>query len=1240
MSSKASVSGHSPHNCDQVIEVPRIIRQERIHHRQVEQIVEVPVPEIVEEIVEVPALIHKARALQRNVDQLVEIAVPEVVEETVEVPKIVTRERIRQRSVEKFTDIPVPQVVEERVEMPVIVPQIRICHRMVEHFVDVPVPQMVEEVTNLPRSTSPFERSATQSHASDNLAQEDVVEVPKIVVLERVKQRSVEHFVEVPVPQIVEEVVEEVDCPVVLHSVIRNTVPWFIDVPVPEIVEELVEVVKQVVREDVTVESVDHVVDVPVPQIVEEIIEVPVPQTVERVQQRKVEVPTGARMEDEGFPWLRDEVAKVEKPKVTLKTVQRKRPSPPRRTPTAASSPEKTSRQTVDVPQIQWVDKVIDVPVIKQVEVPCIKKVQKHVEVPQIKWVDQKMDVPRIKKVPVPSVQTVQTKKEVLQVEWIDKIIDVPVVKQRPVPVIQKVKSIVEVPRVEFVDEVVDTPVSKKRLVPMLQRVHKTLEVEPEASRGRSPPRTSKVPLIADMQHTVMDVQSEPCSPDGSPSRRSISSSAARVRKIVEVPCIQWTEKVVDVPVLKQRHVPMEQKVKKIITKPVIEWQNEVVDCPELKLQQVPSVQVLQKTVEVPKITQVNRVVEAPAIKVREVPIVRNVQKVVEVPQIEFVDKFVDVPVLLELEKSSLQAGTMSPERASSPSSPQCIHRLPATPTRQCSTPTRRPAGSRNPPAGSRTPVSPLRSPAASPKAALRSPAASPAASGRAGTPPIRSPARTTPPRQCRDMVAIGPSRSPPAAGFRSGTPQRVVTSLPQERSFSPQPEYREVAGFTTMAMQPDTPGFLNCAYQPEVAPTAGLQKEVAGFTTVSRYEDVAGTTTVSREELKRQQCVTPFTPSSFTVQRGVVVPRHPEPSEEVDLKGSIEAPSLADSMASGCWPPGAPDAPRTMRLADGWLGGSSMQDVLSSRLREESEADALEECDGKTREWPSESDDVEGAAADKDRHPAEKAWWHEMNRADEAGLHSTEATTDDDIYSGRLLTTYTTDFLLGSNRHPPWESESVKSPPSSENTPLPSYETAAPTRAWVFKGAFAEERRPSIQSSHGGPYWQFNSEGNSTPIEASSQSPTPVEAAAHSAVASARENDMFSARLLTSYITDLAMVQGAPWELEDTADIQSSNPQDSTQMPEHQQRLHVAAGPCIMKDGRGEDRAISKGFGVGVRVRAQFKDPMANRITNTRYPGCIVGRNMDATYCVKYDDGSYWNNVPENCMELEVQWV
>ena len=63
----------------------------------------------------------------------------------------------------------------------------------------------------------------------------------------------------------------------------------------------------------------------------------------------------------------------------------------------------------------------------------------------------------------VPLIQRVQKMGEVPQVQFIDKVIDILVIKERRMSMMNQVQKTVELPRVQFLDRLVDEPVVKRR---------------------------------------------------------------------------------------------------------------------------------------------------------------------------------------------------------------------------------------------------------------------------------------------------------------------------------------------------------------------------------------------------------------------------------------------------------------------------------------------------------------------------------------------------------------------------------------------------------------------------------------------------------------------------------------------------------------------------------------------------------------------------------------------------------
>ena len=83
--------------------------------------------------------------------------------------------------------------------------------------------------------------------------------------------------------------------------------------------------------------------------------------------------------------------------------------------------------QTVEVPQVQYINKVTDVPVVVQRQMTAIHKVKKTVDVPQVQHIDRMMDLPLVKRHQEPTIQRVQKTVDVPQIQFIDKFVDAPV---------------------------------------------------------------------------------------------------------------------------------------------------------------------------------------------------------------------------------------------------------------------------------------------------------------------------------------------------------------------------------------------------------------------------------------------------------------------------------------------------------------------------------------------------------------------------------------------------------------------------------------------------------------------------------------------------------------------------------------------------------------------------------------------------------------------------------------------
>ena len=143
----------------------------------------------------------------------------------------------------------------------------------------------------------------------------------------------------------------------------------------------------------------------------------------------------------------------VEKPKLVKETVQ-----------------EKINQVTkhIKTPQVQFLNKVDDMLVDVQRQIPVAQTMQKTMEVPPSHVTDKVSDIPVVApKQIVPMAQTVQKTTEIPQLQFPDQAVDVPVVLVAQVPqllsdvqapTMQVVEKTVEIPQLQTVEKIGETP--------------------------------------------------------------------------------------------------------------------------------------------------------------------------------------------------------------------------------------------------------------------------------------------------------------------------------------------------------------------------------------------------------------------------------------------------------------------------------------------------------------------------------------------------------------------------------------------------------------------------------------------------------------------------------------------------------------------------------------------------------------------------------------------------------------
>ena len=191
---------------------------------------------------------------------------------------------------------------------------------------------------------------------------------------------------------------------------------------------------------------------------------------------------------------------------------------------------------------------------------------QKTTEATRIQFVDRTVDTPVVQQGQVPTVQTVQKTMENRQTQFLDEVAGMPVVVQHKVPMIPKVQKTAEVLQAQSTDEVMDTPVIMQRQVQAIQVAQKTVK----------DPQTQSI--VKELR-SKFEVGHKKKAQEAVHARSRLDKNRWR-EKTVEVPKVQYIDKVADIPLDVQRQVSTTQAAQDI---------DEVEDVPALTQSEVPN---------------------------------------------------------------------------------------------------------------------------------------------------------------------------------------------------------------------------------------------------------------------------------------------------------------------------------------------------------------------------------------------------------------------------------------------------------------------------------------------------------------------------------------------------------------------------------------------------------------------------------------------------------------------------
>ena len=259
---------------------------ERGRPRLAQHIVDVLVPLIMEEIVEVLETVFQEQISERICKQ--------IVEQAAEVPKTSSRDRTLQRTVEQILNVPLPEVVTQLVEVPETISPDRIQQRTVEQIVDAPVPQAVEELAEVSRvfSQDRIQQCAMEQTTPAISLAGKIVEMPVTRKTQQVVNPHVQHVVntvEVEKPKIIDETVQKPNIQEKINQVTKH-----IKIPQVQFVDKAGDTLVDVQRQIPMAQTVQKTMEIPQLQCVDKVVDVPVVLVVQapqmQVSEKTVEI--------------------------------------------------------------------------------------------------------------------------------------------------------------------------------------------------------------------------------------------------------------------------------------------------------------------------------------------------------------------------------------------------------------------------------------------------------------------------------------------------------------------------------------------------------------------------------------------------------------------------------------------------------------------------------------------------------------------------------------------------------------------------------------------------------------------------------------------------------------------------------------------------------------------------------------------------------------------------------------
>ena len=378
-----------------------------------------------------------------------------------------------------------------------------------------------------------------------------------------------------------------------------------------------------------------------------------------------------------------------------------------------------TAQKTVEVPLVQYTGKAVDVPAGWPGQVPTIQPVQKTMEMPQVQFLEGRVQndaMERIVDLPAPQIRKETGEVTQLIPEWLNSVksvidsVDLPLNISHETLQRNKILRVIKKNHVmkclgmfaEIAEEIKMSNVFVQDRVQQrnVEQITETPAVSPDEERIIE--ETMDIPVAHVMEETTEGVKLIPQEraqnrtveqiidmPVVKPQTlqdRVVDVPVLTQRHVpLEVPQIQLIDKAVDMPIVVQRQVPIVRKVQKTSEVPQTQFIDKVIDVSVHMQRQVPAVQVVQKTTEATRIQFIDRTVDTPVVQQGQVPTMQTVQKIMENPQTQFLDEIADVPVVAQhwmpvAMQREIPMGTRVQRRIEAPSIMQAAGMMPEVP--------------------------------------------------------------------------------------------------------------------------------------------------------------------------------------------------------------------------------------------------------------------------------------------------------------------------------------------------------------------------------------------------------------------------------------------------------------------------------------------------------------------------------------------------------------------------------